>query len=694
MIKQLRTLLALAILLISPHLFAHTPTKVACIGNSITYGVGVSDSLTKSYPAVLAGLLGSDYQVRAFAKSGSTLLNSGHRPYINEPVYKNALEYRPDIVLIHLGVNDTDPRNWPHFQDKFIEDYVSLINSFKAVNPSVRVLIAKITPITVYHPRFESGTNDWQLKIGKAIEVVAQATGASLIDYHTPLHPHPAMLPDAIHPNDEGAAIMASVAASAITGDYNGLQLSQMYSDNMVLQRDRPIIIKGIANTSDIIAVELAGRKATAKTNVRGEWQATLPAMSAGSGYTLKIHTKEKSYEFSNVAIGEVWLCSGQSNMAFTLGEDADGAAEITKANNPNIRLYNMKAAVNTNPRAWSKDEIERVIDLEYFAPTSWQTLSSQTSQSLSAIAYYMANSLYKELDQVPIGIIVNAVGGSPTESWVERETLEQEIAPILRGWRDSDFIQGWARGRAAENLANVSKSQFNRHPYEPSYLFESGIEPLDAYPIRGVMWYQGESNAHNIELHERLFAMLVSSWRAKWQEPELPFYFVQLSSINRPSWPAFRDSQRRLAEQIPHTAMVVSSDKGDSLDVHPRHKKDIGLRLARLALAEQYGHNITPVGPLFKSASANGSSVKVNFDHADGLHHSSGDEIIGFELARHDGLYYPAQATVNKDGELVIESKDVRSPRYIRYSWQPFSRANLVNGDKLPASTFKSKIK
>ncbi len=683
--------LLLSFISISLFTYAQNRLKVACVGDSITYGVGVSDSSTKSYPAQLATLLGNEYQVEAFGKSGATLLNKGHRPYTKEAVYQDALNFRPDIVIIHLGVNDTDPRNWPHHGDSFVKDYIDLIQSFKDVNPNVRVLVAEITPITNYHPRFISGTNDWQVKIRSAIKSIAQATGSDLIDFYSPLHSHPSMLPDAIHPNNQGAKAMAQVANSAITGNYGGLRMSMMYGDNMIIQRGKSINIKGIANSGELVKVKIGSQKREATANVRGEWFVSFLPLRVGTEYTLSISTEAKTLEYKNVAVGDVWLCSGQSNMAWTLKQANSGSTEIPTANNPKIRVYNTKNNISTNAISWSIEEIESVNNLNFYTPTDWQTLTPENAGDISAIAYYFGKDLQEETE-IPIGLIINAVGGSNTESWIDRATLERELPQILNNWLSNDFIQPWVRSRAAQNIKNSPDKRFVRHPYEPTYLNEVGIKPLEQFPIKGIIWYQGESNAHNIEAHEELFTLLVKSWRENWSNPELPFYFVQLSSLNRPSWPTFRDSQRKLMEQIPHTGMVVSSDRGDSLDVHPRDKKDIGLRLARWALNKDYNKNITPSGPLFKWATTNNSKVYLTFNYSKGLKSSDGEPINGFEVAEIDGLYYPAEAHIAAD-KVVLRCKHIKNPKFVRYGWQPFTRANLVNEELLPASTFKIEL-
>lgn len=291
----------------------------------------------------------------------------------------------------------------------------------------------------------------------------------------------------------------------------------------------------------------------------------------------------------------------------------------------------------------------------------------------------------------VPVGLICNAVGGSPTEAWVDRASLEYQFPAILKDWTKNDFIQEWVRGRAALNIKKSANSQ-QRHPYEPCYLYESGIRPLEQYPIRGVIWYQGESNAHNWEAHEKLFKLLVNSWRKNWNDACLPFYYVQLSSLNRPSWPWFRESQRRMLNEISHIGMAVSSDHGDSLDVHPICKKPVGKRLARWALNKTYQKNVIPSGPLFRGANVRGGKVFLSFDYGKGMRSSDGKPLQCFEVAEYDGIYYPATAEVVGD-QVKVYSKEVPNPRYVRYGWQPFTRANLINREGLPASTFRAEF-
>lgn len=670
---------------------AAQPVRVACVGNSITYGTGIADREHFSYPVQLQQMLGNGYVVGNFGKPGATLLYKGHRPYVEQPEFKEALRFKGDIAVIHLGINDTDPRNWPNYRDEFVKDYLSIMDSLRAANPKVRFILARMTPIADRHPRFQSGTKQWHDEIQTAIETVARVSGAELIDFHEPLYPYPNLLPDAIHPNPEGAGILAKTVYGGITGNYDGLSMSSLYADYMVLQRDVPLDIHGTANTGEKITVEIGGQKASTTADNQGKWSVVLSPMQATEDLTLTITAGKQRKVFSHVAVGEVWLCSGQSNMAFMLCQAESGKEDIAAADDPQLRLFDMKGRWETYDVAWPASCLDSLNHLQYFRETTWQPSTPSSASRFSAVGYYYGRMLRQKLG-VPVGLICNAVGGAPTEAWVDRNSLETSFPNILSNWLQNDFIQDWVRGRAAKNLTN-DQTKLGRHPYEPCYLYESGILPLQQYPIKGVIWYQGESNAHNKDAHAKLFSLLVNGWRQNWNNPDMPFYFVQLSSLNRPSWPWFRDSQLRLMKEISNTGMAVSSDHGDSLDVHPRRKQPIGERLARWALAKTYGQHITPSGPVFSSVTRQADTLIVSFLYADGLQTSDGKAPSCFEIAEEDGLFQPATATI--EGNTVrLTSPTIKHPRYVRYAWQPFTRANLINADHLPASTFRGEAR
>lgn len=672
---------------------AQEKIKVACVGNSITYGTGVENREVNAYPVKLQQMLGDQYEVGNFGKPGATLLNKGHRPYVKQQEYKDALAFAGDIVVIHLGINDTDPRNWPNYRDEFIGDYRSLMNDFRKVNPNVRFLLARMTPLSHRHPRFESGTRDWHAEIQQAIETIARAEKVQLIDFHEPLYPYPYILKDAVHPDAEGAEILAKTVYEGITGKFGGLQMSQMYSDNMVLQHGKRLTIQGKADAGEKVTVNIAGQKKKTIAGSNGMWQVLLEPLKAGGPYTLTISTPNKELIYNKVLAGEVWLCSGQSNMEFYLNWAVTAKQDVRQATDDQIRLFDMKARWRTDAVEWQASVLDSLNHLQYFTNAEWKVCSPETAGKFSAIAYYFGKMLQDSLN-VPVGLICNAIGGSPTEAWIDRRTLEYEFPAILRDWTKNDFIQDWVRGRAALNVKK-STDKFQRHPYEPCYLYESGILSLQQYPIKGVIWYQGESNAHNKDAHEKLFKLLVDSWRTNWNDAQLPFYYVQLSSINRPSWPWFRDSQRRLMKEIEHVGMAVSSDKGDSLDVHPTHKLEIGERLARWALNKTYGYDkVVPSGPLYKSVSFVKGKAYVEFEYSKGLKPSvEGEELRTFEIAGDDEIFYPAEAVV-EGNQVKVWAKEVKEPKIVRYGWQPFTRANLVNEEGLPASTFRSDVK
>ncbi|MDE7336146.1 MAG: cyclically-permuted mutarotase family protein [Muribaculaceae bacterium] len=667
-------------------LSASAKVKVACIGNSITYGYKLPDREINAYPSQLQRMLGDEYEVGNFGHSGATLLNRGHNPYMKLPEFRAALDFKPDIAVIHLGVNDTDPRNWPNFGSQFVGDYLALIDSVRASNPNVRVIIARLTPIRAGHGRFETGTRDWRLKIQEAIERIAQISGAELIDFDAPLRDRQELIFDNVHPDVEGATIMANTVLQALTGNYGGLSLPEIWQSGMVVQRNRPLRIGGTANAGSEVTLTLDGRNYRTRANNRGQWQVLTAPLVTGPAYSMQVAADGDTLRLTDILAGEVWLASGQSNMEFKLRQAVGGAEAIAASADPQLRIFNMREIARTDQVAWS-DSIRRLMNqLKHYRPSKWEAIGPDNAGDFSAVAYFFARQLRDSL-QVPVGVISNAVGGSGTEAWVDINTLERDMAGVLRNPLTNDYLQKWVQGRVRENLGGTE----GLHPYLPGYLFASGIRPLGSPELAGVIWYQGESNAHNIELHERLFPMLVGSWRSEFRNPQLPFYFVQLSSINRPSWPEFRNSQRLMAAGMDGVEMAVSSDWGDPADVHPRNKRPVGSRLARLALKNLYGYaNLEASGPTLVSAVAAPGAMTLTFDNASGLTTSDGLAPAGFEIAEVDDYFFPAEAKII-DNKVILTNMNVENPRYVRYGWQPVSAGNLINGDSLPASTFRT---
>ena len=666
--------------------------KVACIGNSVTFGFGFKDPQQSSYPAVLQKMLGPSYSVKNFGHSGATLLKQGHNPYNKTRTFGEAINYAPDIAVIDLGLNDTDPRNWPNYRDEFAGDYSWIIDTLRKANPNIQIFICRMTPVFADHSRFQSGTRDWYWQIQNLIPGIAKANHVGLIDLHSPLFKRPDLFIDALHPNKEGAAIIAGTIYQKLSGDYGGLALPLVFGSHMVLQRNKPIKFYGKANKNEKIDVIFNGRERTTIATDNGKWLVTFPAMAAGGPYKATILSPLKKIDLEDILVGEVWLCSGQSNMAFPLRASINYNDEMNAVQKKkDLRLFQMKPIVETNNTRWDSATLDEVNKLAYFRG-DWQRTDSNKAKDFSAIAYYFASQIQKQLN-VPVGLIQLAVGGSPTESWIDRYSLEHDplLVNELINWRKSDFYQPWSRQRADTNLSGTTNPK-QRHPYDPSYNFEAGISHLTEFPIQGVIWYQGESNAHNTELHEVLFPLLVKSWRQKWGY-EFPFYYVQLSSLNRPSWTSFRFSQLEMQKKISNSGIAVSSDVGDSTDVHPRRKKAVGERLARLALHFTYGKkDIVPYGPIPLKAIRQNNQVVLTFLYAQHLKTADGLALRGFKWRDAKGIQKEVKVSI-QNNQVIIPFDKNEKPVELLYGWEPYTEANLVNEAGLPASTFKIKI-
>lgn len=665
--------------------------KVACVGNSVTRGYGLSDPESDSYPSQLQNLLGDAYDVQNFGRSGATLLSKGHRPYIKMPEYAAALKFDADIVVIHLGLNDTDPRNWPNFRDEFVADYRKLIESFrKDKTNSPKVYICKMSPIFNAHPRFKSGTRDWFWQIQDAIEQVVQNSQTGLIDLHEALCSRPDLFADALHPNVEGAGIIAQTVYENITGDFGGLSLAPVFMNHMVLQQKQPIPVWGKANRGTKLMLNFGKQTRSCIANDNGEWKVNFDSVSAGGPYELKVSTdNNESISLDDILVGEVWLCAGQSNMEFQLQQAVDALTMIDNAANfPNLRLYNLKGIVRPDNAKWDSTTLVKINQLHFF-DGEWQQSNPADAATFSAIGYTFGRKLAETLN-VPVGLIQISVGGAPAEAFIDRKTLEFDpyMVDVLNNWKQNDFIMDWCRQRAATNLELV-ENKLQRHPFEPAYIYEAGVKWVAGIPVAGALWYQGESNAHNAEHYQHAFSALVKSWRSAFDQTDMSFYFAQLSSIDRPSWPWFRETQRELSLSIPHTAMVVTSDLGDSLDVHPKRKIEIGERFANLALSRNYGVKDVPEGgPEIISVAQYNGKVVLSFSHAIQLKTSDGAPLRELEVAGADGLFKPVTGEIKGNqisincGESVIKQ--------VRYGWKPFSRGNLVNENGWPASTFR----
>lgn len=459
----------------------------------------------------------------------------------------------------------------------------------------------------------------------------------------------------------------------------------------MVVQRGTPLRLNGTAEPGSTVRLSLGGGTAQAVADPDGHWTAKLPAMEAATGLQLTAICGADTVKIGDVAVGEVWIASGQSNMELRLIYTEGGRTQAAKANDPLLRFMAYTPKYFTNAQAWSDSARAEVDRYEMFAEPKWEAVTPDNALQLSAIGYYFGAELRDSLN-VPVGIITNAVGGSTTESWMPADTLERCFPDILANWPDNDAVQPWVRKRSLENVPDLREGR--KHPYAPAYMFECAVRPLGAYPVAGVVWYQGESNAHDVEGHERMFPSMVNAWRDALDNPRLPFITVQLSSIARPLWPEFRDSQRRMAQAIDNVSMVVSYDRGDSLDVHPRQKRPIGHRAAAQALRKHYGVNVAADGPSPVVAyGATDGTVTLWTGNIQGLTTSDGTDPRTFELRDQEGNWHFCAASIQPDNTVRLTPAEPFRATAVRYGWQPYSRANMIDNDSLPTSTFMTDI-
>ena len=431
--------------------------------------------------------------------------------------------------------------------------------------------------------------------------------------------------------------------------------LPSVFSDHMVLQQNDEVKFWGwaIPNEEVIISPSWSQDVYKAKTSNQGTWSTTIKTPSYGGPFTISI----KGYNeivLNDILIGEVWLCSGQSNMEMSASWGIKNMDEIEKANNPNIRFF-------TLPKISSKTPQDNV-------PANWEISTPETTKNSSAAAYFFAKRLQEDLKDVPIGLIVSAWGGTPAEIWMPKETI----------------IKDSILNEASNNLKPVPWG-----PTEPAKAFNAMINPLVGYKITGVLWYQGEANVGS-NVYDKTLSALITSWRSIWHN-NFPFYYVQIAPYqygdDHFGGVEVRNAQRKVLALSKNTGMVVIDDVSTIEDIHPKDKKTVGVRLANLALKNHYkSFNGVVNGPLFKSVSFENGSAQVVFDNSDGLYIKDNHSL--FEIAGEDKVFYTAKAKI-KNEAIILSSKKVKNPKYVRFAWKNTAQSNVFNKANLPASTF-----
>jgi sialate O-acetylesterase len=482
------------------------------------------------------------------------------------------------------------------------------------------------------------------------------------------------------------------------------LQVARIFSDNLVLQRDQPIRIWGKAVPGKKVAVQFAHQTKTAIAKKDSSWSTSLqPQTTNRKPQTLTITSGSERILLNNILIGDVWIASGQSNMEWPMSREMHWKEERKNTSQPLIRFNNPPpAGRSVYGIAYTDSLNSRLTADDFYLWRGWNVCDSSTVSDMSAVAYYFAKTIV-ESENIPIGIINLSIGGAPIETFISREAMQnnKRFAVKVKGdWLENEHLPEWIRERGRQNVggkANGQKDELGlNHAYKPGFAYESGIKPLLPFPIKGVLWYQGESNSlekERVEEYKDLLHLMIDDYRAGWKQPAMPFYWVQLSSIDTTNyksryWPQFRDEQRKLLKELKAGGMAVSSDVGFKKDVHPTNKKFVGERLARWALKNEYGKNILPSGPLPVSAKFEKEKVIIRFEYAgEHLKTADGKAVRGFSL---DGVT-EVEAKV-QDSLIVIPVKG--KPVHVYYGWKPYTDANLVNEANLPASTFKINVK
>ena len=431
-----------------------------------------------------------------------------------------------------------------------------------------------------------------------------------------------------------------------------GVEFDPVFSSGMVLQRDAPVRVSGVAGPGDAITVSLGEDSATATANEDGRWSVSLSAKPAGGPHVLKAVDGTESAIAEDVLMGDVWVCSGQSNMQMGLHETI-GGQEAMKASHPDIRLLTLPRAAAERPR--------------HALDAGWQKPSPETLRDFSAVAYYFALSLKSddELSSVPMGIVNTSFGGTAVEAWIP----EMPSIPADQ----------------------VSSSMFD-HP--PSSLFNAMVAPLTPLTIKGAIWYQGESNAAHPQVYDLLLETMIAQWRGAWKQPELPFLIVQLPAYAGRGGPYdyswLRDSQSKACANSPNTWMVVTYDTTDGYNLHPIEKSEVGRRAGLMARHEIYQRDVPHQGPTVSAVEVADDEIVVRFETHGDLATSDGQAPTGFVLAGEDREFLSADATIGPDS-ITLSHPSIERPKFVRYAWGAIPEGNLTDATDLPCAPFRT---
>lgn len=500
------------------------------------------------------------------------------------------------------------------------------------------------------------------------------------------------------------AAVVLAIALGSPLAARADVKMPAIFGSHMVLQRDQKDRVWGWAEPGEEVTVQIAGQTHTAKAGDDGAWHVMLDPMPAGGPHEMTVKGKN-TLKFDDVLVGEVWICSGQSNMQWNVGNANHADLEIAAANHPNNRLITVPNRGTQEPQ---KDFNGR-----------WVPCRPDTVGGFSAVGYFFGRQLYQTLG-VPVGLINDSWGGSACEAWIRRDILASDprYAELMKKWEDLEKNQEKGKAEFEKRLARWreevarARAENKRPPRRPSSLdqlmsgnarpgniYNGVLKPTIGYGIRGVIWYQGESNAGRAYQYRDMFPLMIKSWRDEWGQGDFSFYWVQLADFmnespepRESSWAELREAQTMTMDRLPKTGQAVIIDVGEGRDIHPRNKQDVGMRLARWALARDYGHKIECQSPTYKSMEKNGNKVLLTFDHVGkGLYTFDVPEARGFTVAGADHKFHRAKARVVGNNKIEVWSDDVSEPVAVRYAWADNPVCNVYSRDGLPATPFRT---
>ncbi len=480
------------------------------------------------------------------------------------------------------------------------------------------------------------------------------------------------------------------------------VRLPGFFTDHMVLQRDMPVPIWGWADPGEKVVVSLGEKTAETTASPEGKWTVKLESMSAGGPHVLKV-SGNNTIELKDVLVGEVWLASGQSNMAMSVSGCRDFEQEKAAADLPQIR----HVTIARSPAETPQDDCQG----------QWQVCSPETVGGFSGTAFFFGRELHRELG-VPVGLINSSWGGTPVEAWtsVKAQQAHEELRPMLADWQQrvasydpetakQQYDQALARWEQAAEKAKAEGKPVPRRPrppadprlsaHRPGNLYNGMIAPLCPFAIRGAIWYQGESNSGRSGTYGLQLATMIGNWRDDWG-CEFPFAWVQLPNFMAPQqqpseggWALIREQMLQTLA-VPQTGMAITIELGEAGDIHPKNKQGVGKRLALWALAEVYGKDIVYSGPIYKEMKREGEKIILSFDHVGGGLVAEGGKLRGFAVAGEDRNFVWAEARIEGD-KVVVSSPEVKQPVAVRYGWASNPDCNLYNKAGLSASPFRT---